>query len=136
MIVKFCITAAAMITVSILFTLAWWGLAYTCESKAIPIKFRTFKALYNINPKRWSLYSDYVRWHSPKFPFLSQTYKFRYFGFLQYLIWKHSQNKRKKDKHIAEQYAQLIQIAKEDIALFEEANKKSVSDSLNAIWQK
>lgn len=132
----------------------WWGAksAY-CDSNGY-INFKSFVSFYNINPDRWELHDDYIKFilnNDPEeyFPDLHRPdlvlycsfgdrrdrYCFRIIDYYRYKLWR-----RKKEKHAAQvESAQKIQemtnILKQDIADYEKRNQKEVTEKLNEIWK-
>lgn len=98
------------------------------------IKFKSFLAFYNINPNRWELLDDYVRFLNNPRKF-GDTYCFRFIDYYRYLIWRHKENNRIDSISSAQKYQEMIDILKQDIADFEKRNTQETSEKLNEIWR-
>lgn len=104
------------------------------------IKFKTFKAFYNINPDRWYLEEDSVAFYTSKsycgwyYPSAMISYRF---GFIDYYRYKRfyqliQYNKLEQDRMKNDKI--LIEEMKKEIKLYEERCQSEMNKKLQNIW--
>lgn len=97
------------------------------------IKLKTFKAFYEINPDRWTLYDDCINFHIDGW--YEDTYCFHFIDYYRYQLWHYKIKKYDSQLETNKAYAKMIKIIKQDIADFEERNAAETKQKLNEIWK-
>lgn len=104
------------------------------------IKFKTFKAFYNINPDRWRLEENSVAFYTSKYycgwNSISTMISYR-FGFIDYYRYRSfyeliQYNKLEQDRMRNDQI--LIEEMKKEIKLYEERCQSEMNKKLQNIW--
>ena len=84
------------------------------------IKLKTLKLFYEINPDRWTLYDDYIKFNINNYS--GDAYCFHFIDYYRYKLWHRKIKKYNSQLESNKAYAEMIEIIKQDIADFEERN--------------
>ena len=98
-----------------------------------PIKFKSFKSFYNINPCKWELHDDYVNYRY--YSYDRVKFRFNFIDYYRYRLWKHNLETQKRKAKYYKEYQDVLEEIKKDIAAFEENNAAETEKRLNDIWK-
>lgn len=96
------------------------------------IKFKTFVAMYEMNPDHWRC-KNFVCQYRPT----ATEYFYFSFGIIDYFRWKSflfDLEAKKLQKADCEKTAKYLEYFKKDIAAYEEKHKKETEEKLKEIW--
>lgn len=97
------------------------------------IKLKTLKSFYEINPDRWTLYDDHIKFNISNWS--GDAYCFHFIDYYRYKLWYHKIKKYNSQLETNKAYAEMIKIIKQDIADFEKRNAAETKQKLNEIWK-
>lgn len=95
------------------------------------IKFKRFKNLYAVSPKRWTLFDSKV-WFKTE-PYGSVTFKFKFIDYYRYQYWHGTREKQKRQKRECDELQAVIATVKSDLAAFEAKNEARINKAANNI---
>ena len=96
------------------------------------IKFKTFVAMYEMNPDHWRC-ENFACQYRPT----ATEYFYFSFGIIDYFRWKSflfDLEAKKLQKADCEKTAKYLEYFKKDIAAYEEKHKKETEEKLKEIW--
>lgn len=108
------------------------------ESIKTTITFDSFKSFYQVNPERWKLDDYSVACIKPSYYSYMTHYiwfKFNYIDSIRYRWFKYNIKRNNQSAQATENYNDMINIVKADIAAFEKKNKEETEKMLNEIWR-
>lgn len=109
------------------------------EPNAIKLTFKNFYSLYQVNPNRWKIYTDYPK-YCKKDNGLYELYtdmqpiKFNAIDGAKYRRFAKKQIKIKLQEQEIARTQELINSVKQDIETFEERNKKETQEKLEKLY--
>lgn len=109
------------------------------EQNAIKLTFKSFYSLYQVNPNRWKIYTEYPEYYK-KYNELyaiyadTQPIKFNAIDGAKYRRFVKKRLKKEFQEQDIYRTQELINSVKQDIETFEERNKKETQEKLEKLY--